>query len=179
MMTFILVFLVIIYVFVCLFLIVVILGQEGKGGGLSGLLGASALGETLGASTAESVLRRWTRNCAILFIVLSLCLTIVGSRVFTRSILDGATGVEPTEETRLPEETIELPTTPSATTTDTGRPVDRSAAEPAAKGPVERPPAAGSTSPSAGAAEKQQVGGVKSPADRSPGLSAGPTSPAR
>ena len=79
---FLLILMVIVYVICCLFLIIVILGQEGKGGGLSGLMGASALGDTFGATAAESTLRRWTRNTAIAFVVLSLLLTIVGSRVF-------------------------------------------------------------------------------------------------
>ena len=71
----------IIYFFVCLFLILVILGQEGKGGGLSGMMGSAALGETFGFTGAESAMRRWTRNIAIAFIVLTLVLTFWGERI--------------------------------------------------------------------------------------------------
>jgi len=102
MMSFLLIAMVVVYVLSCLFMIVVILGQEGKGGGLSGLIGASALGDTLGASAAESTLRRWTRNSAILFVVLSLGLTIVGARVFTGSPLDLVGGSVPEEEVTEP-----------------------------------------------------------------------------
>jgi protein translocase SecG subunit len=112
MLTLILAIMVVLYVFSALFLIVVILGQEGKGGGLSGLVGASALGDTLGASGAENTLRRWTRNCAIMFIVLSMGLTIVGAHVFSgsSSILDAGT-VTPAEETNPPPEETTGPVT--------------------------------------------------------------------
>lgn len=86
------VLMIIVYIISCLFLIVVILFQEGKGGGLSGLAGASALGDTFGASAAESTLRRWTRNTAILFIVLSISITLVGAKVVKKaSLVDQAT----------------------------------------------------------------------------------------
>jgi preprotein translocase subunit SecG len=136
-----LVLMVIVYVIVCLFLIVVILGQEGKGGGLSGLIGSSALGDTLGASAAESTLRRWTRNCAILFVVLSLGLTIVGSRIFTGSILDQAGGTLP-EDVTPPQEAI---TTSTATLpTEAAPPVTQPPAAPIgapATAPAPKPPA--------------------------------------
>jgi preprotein translocase subunit SecG len=127
---FVLVIMLIVYVISCLFLILVILGQEGKGGGLSGLVGSTALGDTLGASAAESTLRRWTRNIAVIFIVLSLSLTIVGSRVIKSSILDGADDVPPPGQMAPSPEEFEPLTTPTATT-PTGGPT----------GDVESPPA--------------------------------------
>ncbi len=118
-----LVIMVILYVISCLFLIVIILGQEGKGGGLSGLAGASALGDALGASAAESTLRRWTRNCAILFIVLSLGLTLVGSRVFRQSMFDGKAGAAPGDILESPPEATTPPlTTPADQRTSPGGP---------------------------------------------------------
>ncbi len=73
--------LLIVYFFACLLLIMVILAQEGKGGGLSGLAGASALGETFGFGAASAALRKWTRNAAITFIVLTIVLTFYGEHV--------------------------------------------------------------------------------------------------
>ena len=73
--------LLVVYFFVCLFLILVILAQEGKGGGLSGLGGASAIGETFGFGAAGSALRKWTRNIAISFIVLTIVLTFWGEYI--------------------------------------------------------------------------------------------------
>lgn len=85
----------IIYFFVCLFLILVILGQEGKGGGLSGMVGTAALGETFGFTGAESAMRRWTRNIAILFIVLTVVLTFWGERIGGGSYAKKFTGAIP------------------------------------------------------------------------------------
>jgi len=73
--------LLVVYFFVCLFLILVILAQEGKGGGLSGLGGASTIGETFGFGAAGSALRKWTRNIAISFIVLTIVLTFWGEYI--------------------------------------------------------------------------------------------------
>lgn len=70
-----------IYFFACLFLILVILAQEGKGGGLSGLGGASAIGETFGFGAASEALRKWTRNAAVVFIVLTVVLTFWGEMI--------------------------------------------------------------------------------------------------
>jgi preprotein translocase subunit SecG len=73
--------LLVIYFFACLFLILVILAQEGKGGGLSGLAGASAIGETFGFGAASTALRKWTRNAAIAFVVLTIALTFYGEQI--------------------------------------------------------------------------------------------------
>ena len=93
------------YVLVCGFLILVVLLQSGKGGGLSGLLsGGGGLSDTFGASGAEKQLGRWTTYCAVAFLVISLCLTFLGARHFQKSQLE------------FPEET---PPPPSAQVTPT------------------------------------------------------------
>jgi preprotein translocase subunit SecG len=73
--------LLVIYFFACLFLIMVILAQEGKGGGLSGLGGATAIGEAFGFGAASGALRKWTRNAAITFILLTIVLTFWGEYI--------------------------------------------------------------------------------------------------
>jgi preprotein translocase subunit SecG len=81
-MTILLILLLIIYIPVCILLILVVLAQEGKGGGISGLLsGGSALGDTFGASAGESFYRKWTRNIAVIFLVFTVLLTLVGKEV--------------------------------------------------------------------------------------------------
>ncbi|MCX7019109.1 MAG: preprotein translocase subunit SecG [bacterium] len=83
----------ILYFLVCLFLVLVIMSQEGKGGGLSGMAGASALGETFGFGSAPAAIRRWTRNGAIVFFIMTVILTFWGERFssnFTRKFLAGA-----------------------------------------------------------------------------------------
>ncbi len=79
---------IVVYVLVCGFLILVVLLQSGKGGGLSGLLsGGGGLSDSFGASGAEKTLGRWTTYCAIAFLVISLCLTLLGARHFQKSLL--------------------------------------------------------------------------------------------
>ena len=96
------------YLLVCLFLIIVVLMQEGKGGGISGLVsGASPLSDSLGAHGAEHTLRTWTKYSAIAFMVLAIMLTILGPRLLRRGG-DDLTG--------------QLPATPPPATTSTGLP---------------------------------------------------------
>ncbi|MCX7044006.1 MAG: preprotein translocase subunit SecG [Candidatus Sumerlaeota bacterium] len=67
------------FMFNCMFLVVVVLMQEGKSGGLSGMLsGASPLSDTLGAYGAENTLRKWTKYSAVAFMALAITLTIFG-----------------------------------------------------------------------------------------------------
>ena len=70
------------YVGICIFLVFLILLQAGKGGGLSGLMGTSALSDTFGATGAQKTLSKWTTILAILFLVLSLGITVVGAHHF-------------------------------------------------------------------------------------------------
>lgn len=70
-------------------LILVVLIQSGKGGGLSGLVGAgTTLGDTLGASGVEKTLNRWTTYCAAGFLVINILLVIMGPHIYQQSILD-------------------------------------------------------------------------------------------
>lgn len=74
-------FLVLIYLMVCLALIFVILIQSGKGGGLSSLgQGASGMGDALGSTSAERTLTKFTTTTAILFMVLAITISLLGSK---------------------------------------------------------------------------------------------------
>jgi len=78
-----------VYIAASAVLILVVLVQSGKGGGLSGLVGAgSTLGDTLGATGAEKTLNRWTTYCAVGFLVVTILLVGLGNKVYKRGILD-------------------------------------------------------------------------------------------
>lgn len=74
----------IIYVLACAFLILIILMQEGKSGGLSQADSISqspqALSDTFGAGGAQKGLYNTTAYTATIFFVLALALTILGSQ---------------------------------------------------------------------------------------------------
>ncbi len=68
----------IIHVFVCLFLILVVLLQQGRGGGLGGAFGGGAT-QVFGGRGAGNFMTRLTAICAAIFIVTSLALAWLSS----------------------------------------------------------------------------------------------------
>ena len=74
----------IIYILACLFLVMVVLLQEGKSGGMGGAESVSqapgALQETFGAGGAQRGLFKVTSWTAVIFFVLALALTLLGNR---------------------------------------------------------------------------------------------------
>jgi len=75
-------FLVLVFVATCMFLILVILLQSGKGSGLSGMLGGSnPLMDSLGATGTEKALSKWTTISAIAFFIIALMLTLLGGKL--------------------------------------------------------------------------------------------------
>lgn len=80
----------IVYILACIFLILVVLLQSGKGGGLSGMLGGAGgnpLTDTFGASGAEKTLSKWTTVAAVLFFTFSLLLTLMGGGLVKKGSL--------------------------------------------------------------------------------------------
>lgn len=71
-------FLNVIHVFVCFFLILVVLLQQGKGGGLGGLGGASAA-QVFGGRGAGNFMTRLTAVCAAIFMITSMVLAYISS----------------------------------------------------------------------------------------------------
>lgn len=113
--------LILVYIVVCGFLILVVLLQSGKGGGLSGLLsGGGGLSDTFGASGAEKTLSRWTTYCAIAFLVISLALTLVGARHFQKSLIPNLLPEETTQQ--APAQVSPVQVTPSSEVTSPGSP---------------------------------------------------------
>lgn len=72
-------FISIVYIFVCLFLILVVLLQSGKGGGLGSALGGGASQQIFGGAGAGNLLTRLTAGFAFAFMALSVWLAFLSS----------------------------------------------------------------------------------------------------
>jgi len=83
-------FLVFIHVVVCLFLIGVVLLQQGKSADLAGAFGGQGSQTAFGPRGAANLLTKLTTYAAILFMLLSISLTILLSRrAGDHSVLSG------------------------------------------------------------------------------------------
>jgi len=71
----------VIYLGICGVLVTLIMMQEGKGGGLSGVMGSS-MGETFGFGGASKQVRKYTALCATVFMVMTIVLTFLGESTF-------------------------------------------------------------------------------------------------
>jgi len=144
----------VVYVAICVFLILVVLMQSGKGGGLSGMLGGgNPLTDALGSSGAEKTLSKWTTICAVCFFVLALLLTILAGKLLKPARLS-----DQLKSTSVP---IQAPAAPSSQTpgatapespapaTSEKVPVAPSVSEPSEATPANQaPPPASEPSPS-------------------------------
>jgi preprotein translocase subunit SecG len=85
------IFLVVIHVIVCLFLIGVVLLQQGKSADLAGAFGGQGSQTAFGPRGAANLLTRLTTWGAVIFMVVSLMLTILLARNSgEHSVLSGA-----------------------------------------------------------------------------------------
>ncbi|CAN5911469.1 hypothetical protein BH11MYX2_BH11MYX2_36150 [soil metagenome] len=69
----------ILHVIVCVFLMLTVLMQEGKSGGMGGAFGGSNAGTVFGGSGSSSFLRRLTTVCATVFMFTSIVLAYLAS----------------------------------------------------------------------------------------------------
>ena len=83
-------FLVVLYIIVCLFLILVVLVQQGRGADLAGAFGGGGSQQTFGPRGATTFLHKMTTGFFVAFIVLALALAVVESRPGTSVIREGA-----------------------------------------------------------------------------------------
>jgi preprotein translocase subunit SecG len=98
-------FLSILYVFVCLFLILVVLLQSGKGGGLGSAFGGSST-QIFGGAGAGNLLTRLTAVSAFLFMTLSVALAFYstsGEQALDRAIREQAAAQEAAPELDVEE----------------------------------------------------------------------------
>jgi len=88
-------FLVVVHVIVCLFLIGVVLLQQGKSADLAGAFGGQGSQTAFGPRGAANLLTKLTTRGAVLFMVISISLTILLARESgDHSVLSGT----PTEQ---------------------------------------------------------------------------------
>ena len=84
-------FVVVLHVIVCLFLIGVVLLQQGRSADLAGAFGGQGSQTAFGPRAAANVLTRLTTWSAVIFMVTSLTLTVLYVRsTGTHSVLDNA-----------------------------------------------------------------------------------------
>jgi preprotein translocase subunit SecG len=92
-----LILLVILHVIVCLFLIGVVLLQQGKSADLASAFGGQGSQTAFGPRGAANLLTKLTTWSAIIFMVTSIALTVVMSRTSSnRSVLSGVTSGQST-----------------------------------------------------------------------------------
>ncbi|MEA1928159.1 MAG: preprotein translocase subunit SecG [Candidatus Auribacterota bacterium] len=71
--------LIILYVVVCISLVVIVLLQSGKGGGLSGIFGSGGGGQTIFGARAGDVMTKSTTVLAVCFMLFSLVLAVLSA----------------------------------------------------------------------------------------------------
>ena len=81
------IFLTIVHVFVSLFLILVVLLQQGKSADWSGTFGGGSSQTAFGQRGSATLLSKATTGAAVLFMVTSLVLTILSARPGSRSVV--------------------------------------------------------------------------------------------
>lgn len=70
----------IIHIFVCFFLIIVVLLQSGKSGDIAAAFGGQGSQTAFGPRGAATVLTKATTWCAVIFMLTSITLSVVASR---------------------------------------------------------------------------------------------------
>ena len=80
--------LVIIYVLVCIFLVMVVLLQQGKGADLAGAFGGGGSQASFGPRSSTNIMHRLTTVSFVLFIVLSMALAIFSGKARTSVMED-------------------------------------------------------------------------------------------
>lgn len=105
------VLLVILHVIISLFLVLVVLVQQGKGADLAGAFGGGGSQTAFGARGATTLLHKLTTGFFIAFVITSMSLAILQAR--PRSSV--MTGVEatPTQTTTAPTQTAPAPAAPA------------------------------------------------------------------
>jgi len=71
--------LIILYVVICIALVVIVLLQSGKGGGLTGIFGSGGGGQTIFGARTGDVMTKTTTVLAICFMLFSLFLAILSA----------------------------------------------------------------------------------------------------
>ncbi len=89
------IFVTIVHVIACLFLIGVVLLQQGKGADMGAVFGGGSSSTIFGSSGAGNFLTRLTTGMAIVFMLTSMGLTYLGARGISSTIFDRSPLPEP------------------------------------------------------------------------------------
>ena len=100
------VLLVVLYVLVCIFLVLVVLLQQGKGADLAGAFGGGGSQTSFGPRSASNIMHRMTTVFFIFFVVLSLALAILSGKQGTSVMEAVETPVVPVAEEMIIEEGV-------------------------------------------------------------------------
>jgi len=100
------VLLVVLYVLVCIFLVLVVLLQQGKGADLAGAFGGGGSQTSFGPRSASNIMHRMTTVFFILFVVLSLALAILSGKQGTSVMEAVEAPVAPVVEEVIIEEGV-------------------------------------------------------------------------
>ena len=111
------VLLVILYVLVCLFLVMVVLLQQGKGADLAGAFGGGGSQTSFGPRTTTNIMHRMTTGAFILFVVLCLALAILSGKQRT-SVMEDVAPPVPIEAAEVSEPVLQPATEEAAPATD-------------------------------------------------------------
>ena len=109
------VFLTLIHVAVCLFLVLVVLLQTGKGADLAGAFGGGGSQTAFGARGATTLLHKVTTGAAVVFMATSLILAVMASNPSGSVVTDTGDPVDqaPVEDTAVPPVTQDGETQPA------------------------------------------------------------------
>jgi preprotein translocase subunit SecG len=156
--------LLIIHILACIFLVTVVLLQQGKGADVGAVFGGSS--QTLfGTSGAGNLLTKLTSATAIIFMLTSLTLTYGAAKQTTRSIFDSAPKSAP-----APTSSEEVPASQPSTSSES----KGTAAAPTAESAQTAPAAPTPAGESAKAAPVASAPASAAPDKPSPPASAGP-----
>jgi preprotein translocase subunit SecG len=97
-MTFLLYFIVFLFVVVCIFLIGVVLLQQGKSADLASAFGGQGTQTAFGPRGTANLFTRLTTWSAVLFMLLAIVLTVLFSRTSSHSVLSGTHVSQPAKK---------------------------------------------------------------------------------
>ena len=136
--------LVVVYIFVCFFLILVVLLQQGKGADIAGAFGGGGSQTAFGARGATTLLHKLTTGAFIGFIVLALALTLLEARPKS-SVVRTLPAKAATQKAPVPPAAQPAAPAPVQPAPATGQP--GTAPAPAAPAPAPANPPGGPSSP--------------------------------
>ncbi|GAB1401478.1 hypothetical protein MASR1M68_03890 [Elusimicrobiota bacterium] len=73
---------------VCIALVAIVLLQAGKGGGMAGIFGGGGSDQIFSAPSGMAFIKKVTVVCAVVFMLTSLTLTLLSSRISMASVMN-------------------------------------------------------------------------------------------